>query len=64
MTSHRQTQKGNPTAFHQPKNGMLYGRGCKYHPDCFTCLFPDCKVTTNLYYSQHKDTRQRERKAK
>jgi hypothetical protein len=29
------------------KEGETYfrhGMGCNYHPDCFTCPYPDCKV--------------------
>jgi hypothetical protein len=45
----------------------FYGckNGCKLHPDCFTCPFPDCKINTTenekenskKYYNAHKQER-------
>ena len=31
---------------------LRYGNGCKQHPNCFTCPFPDCRFYINGHNSQ------------
>lgn len=33
---------------------FAYGLGCKRHPNCFNCPFPDCQWSSNESYATGK----------
>jgi hypothetical protein len=38
-------------------SGLMFGQGCKFYHDCFTCPFEDCRWSSDRDSLKHERTK-------